>query len=885
MTSALDRFKLTFQLTAHGNDLEVRARALRGQCRAETSLPPQEVMDRLLNHDPVDIPLPALRAVGQTLYQRLLAGEAARLVADILDDARRNGRSVHFELRFDPDQALLAQYPWEALADRLGHFLVRDGLVDVTRYICYPQPPSTLDMAFRSLPLLRIVASPRTLRPLVPINLPVERIETLLHATFEQLQRKLLIERIALWGLHFDGHGGIARQCGACEALYSAYARACPACGASLADAKQVGVLAFERDGDAEWITTEQLGAVLYNARVRLALLLACETGRIGDRLIFNGLAPGLILAGVPAVVGMQYPVSDHYAGRFANAFYMQLMRSNDVLEAMRTARALGARESWYSPVLYLRHLKPTTGDAPSRAVYHVRDIDTAVPAQVQAGVEFLVRLWIRRPETKPLPEDHLRRELGMLTPEPISIGEGKAEVQFVPVPGKRLRRGEVEVECHAPRCDVYPDRIRLFVDESLDAPPAIFTVRARKVGRFALVFNVWQEGGQLAALAHTVQALDPRQRPEARIETRSHTIPLAEGATEVLEVHAPATDAGSLALFVQTGPDAGRRLHLARPSITVGRASTNDLVLGDPVLSRQHAVIRRQDEGWIIADLGSTNGTFVNDVRLGGPRRLQPGDRIRLGRTRLLVSAAVDITDTVVPAGATPVSPAMPSEQAFSPPGPLPQARRVEPQGQPPPLPARRTPPPTRPWPTQSRVTWARLLPVLLVIGMIGVLVPYSLFFWTRLAPGPPPATPAQGTVVPVPTVTLMAGPTVTPTPSALQPEAEFLGDVTIPDGTVMRRGSEFVKTWRFRNSGQVSWGEGVRLIFVEGTHLGFESNQMQGPDWAPVPNVQPGETIDVSVDLVAPLQPGRYRSFWRLQLADGNWLEAIHYAEIVVR
>lgn len=126
---------------------------------------------------------------------------------------------------------------------------------------------------------------------------------------------------------------------------------------------------------------------------------------------------------------------------------------------------------------------------------------------------------------------------------------------------------------------------------------------------------------------------------------------------------------------------------------------------------------------------------------------------------------------------------------------------------------------------------------------------------------------------------------PTFTPTPVPDKPRAEFVKDVTIPDGTEMRPGQRFTKTWRYRNSGNVPWGEGVQLVFVEGTIQGYASHPMAGPEAVSVPNVAPGNTVDISVNLVAPDKPGRYRSYWRLRLPNGDWLENNHYVEIVVK
>lgn len=138
--------------------------------------------------------------------------------------------------------------------------------------------------------------------------------------------------------------------------------------------------------------------------------------------------------------------------------------------------------------------------------------------------------------------------------------------------------------------------------------------------------------------------------------------------------------------------------------------------------------------------------------------------------------------------------------------------------------------------------------------------------------------------TATPTHTPTDAATPTPTAKPTLAVPKAAFVKDVTIPDGTVMKPGQAFTKTWRFKNVGAVPWGKGVKLVFLEGKYEGFESKKMGGPDSVDVPNVQPGKTVDVGVDLVAPNKLGHHRSYWRLQLGNGEWLEKKHYADIFV-
>ena len=75
------------------------------------------------------------------------------------------------------------------------------------------------------------------------------------------------------------------------------------------------------------------------------------------------------------------------------------------------------------------------------------------------------------------------------------------------------------------------------------------------------------------------------------------------------------------------------------RTTFGKGRA---DCVLADHTVSRLHAAIERVTGGWVIQDLGSKNGTFVNGVRLSGPRALHTNDEFRIGGVRLLFRARI---------------------------------------------------------------------------------------------------------------------------------------------------------------------------------------------------------------------------------------------------
>jgi ABC-type multidrug transport system ATPase subunit/predicted component of type VI protein secretion system len=81
-------------------------------------------------------------------------------------------------------------------------------------------------------------------------------------------------------------------------------------------------------------------------------------------------------------------------------------------------------------------------------------------------------------------------------------------------------------------------------------------------------------------------------------------------------------------------GPQSGQAYELARPELVLGREPGVDIQIDSPGVSRRHARLFQQDGSYFIADLGSSNGTFLNGERLSGPRRLQPGDEITLGQS-----------------------------------------------------------------------------------------------------------------------------------------------------------------------------------------------------------------------------------------------------------
>lgn len=88
--------------------------------------------------------------------------------------------------------------------------------------------------------------------------------------------------------------------------------------------------------------------------------------------------------------------------------------------------------------------------------------------------------------------------------------------------------------------------------------------------------------------------------------------------------------------LVVEEGPLAGTVVPLGSDQVTIGRAPDSTLIPDDDYVSSRHARIYPSEGVWIIEDLGSTNGTWVDRIRITGPTVLATGTPVRIGRTML---------------------------------------------------------------------------------------------------------------------------------------------------------------------------------------------------------------------------------------------------------
>jgi hypothetical protein len=121
----------------------------------------------------------------------------------------------------------------------------------------------------------------------------------------------------------------------------------------------------------------------------------------------------------------------------------------------------------------------------------------------------------------------------------------------------------------------------------------------------------------------------------DLRLPQESFVLAPSSPAAQQLAAAVASVRTGQLIVLKIPSVDEGHALQLNAAPVTIGRSSQNDLGLdGDEFASARHARFEPRRDGVWLEDVGSTNGTYVNGVRLDAPRRLRAGDVIRIGET-----------------------------------------------------------------------------------------------------------------------------------------------------------------------------------------------------------------------------------------------------------
>ncbi|MCB0253092.1 MAG: SUMF1/EgtB/PvdO family nonheme iron enzyme [Anaerolineae bacterium] len=288
-----------------------------------------------------------VRNFGASLFDALMAGDVRSLYDISQERTIGAGNGLRLKLRFaSPD---LAALPWEFLYDtRRGQFVSLSRHTPLVRYIDLPHPPRALEVA-PPLRVLGMVAGPNDL-PELDIAAEKERVERALAglmeagmaelvwmagATWRDLQRAM---RRGPWHIfHFVGHGAFDRTAG--EGL----------------------VMFCDEHGNARPLRATELGRLLADHwTLRLAVLNACEGARGSDHDLFSSTASLLVQRGLPAVLAMQYEITDRAAVELSRAFYESLADGLPVDAAVAEARkavslAISNTVEWGTPVLTMR--------------------------------------------------------------------------------------------------------------------------------------------------------------------------------------------------------------------------------------------------------------------------------------------------------------------------------------------------------------------------------------------------------------------------------------------------------------------------------------------------------------------------------------------------
>lgn len=336
------------------------------------------------------------KRVGTLLAESLLADKVGELFAAVRRDADGAGRGVRLTLHLD-DAPELMEVPWE--------FLYRDrGFVSQS---IYTPVVRSLDLGTGVLPrpvsgplrILGVVSSPRGFAELdgpreqanleaalaEPLSQGLVEITWLETATAAELDR-VVSAPDAFHVLHYIGHG---------------------AYDARTAD----GVLVLEDpSGNAAEMTGDDLGMLLRDERtLRLALLNSCQGARTSHVDPFSGVATSLLHCGIPAVVGMQFDITDGAAIAFSSRFYLALVQGYPVDAALALARravfAAGLEAEFGTPVLYLRGsdtrlFEPVQAPAGAAPRARAGEVPVPLPAVPEAAVPVAPRL--AEPEPTP---------------------------------------------------------------------------------------------------------------------------------------------------------------------------------------------------------------------------------------------------------------------------------------------------------------------------------------------------------------------------------------------------------------------------------------------------------------------------------------------------
>ncbi|MBC7814669.1 MAG: CHAT domain-containing protein, partial [Burkholderiales bacterium] len=288
----------------------------------------------------------AARQFGQKLFDFLIHDNKDINAAYFASLDRAGSAGLRLQLSIEKAGAL-AQLPWELLRDPQRDFLALSRSTPIVRYTrqLNTRPPVPITMPLRVLVMIsapsnfppldvedewkRLQDGTKTLRENGRIQL--ERLDD---AALITLQRRLRSEDFHVF--HYIGHSAFDEK-------------------------TQQGMLALEDENNhARLISGADLSRELgEESTFRLVILNSCQSARSDEKDAFSGIASSIVTRGMPAVVAMQYPISDQAARAFSEEFYRAIAETLPIDSAMSEARRAIVNQlqnsEWANPVLYMR--------------------------------------------------------------------------------------------------------------------------------------------------------------------------------------------------------------------------------------------------------------------------------------------------------------------------------------------------------------------------------------------------------------------------------------------------------------------------------------------------------------------------------------------------
>jgi hypothetical protein len=288
-----------------------------------------------------------IKKLGGCLFNAVFQDEIRICLLRSTDEANRQGYGLRIRLRL-ADAPELFDLPWEYLYHaKLDHFLSLSMETPIVRYIDLPNliPQLSINPPLR---ILIMISNPQTCQTLDVEHewsklkeafadlesrgmVELERLDT---PMLTSLQKKLRHREYHIF--HYIGHGGFDEE-------------------------DEDGVLLFEDESRNSFpVKGQYLGTILHDHRsLKLVFLNACEGGRTSTRDPFAGVAQSLMRQGIPAVIAMQFAITDNAAITLSYEFYNAIVDGYPVdaslTEARKSIFAQGNPIEWGTPVLYMR--------------------------------------------------------------------------------------------------------------------------------------------------------------------------------------------------------------------------------------------------------------------------------------------------------------------------------------------------------------------------------------------------------------------------------------------------------------------------------------------------------------------------------------------------